>query len=562
MTKRVWLWASGAPKIKNWTGKTDRIYKRLDKMYKATQSQFGSQKPGATHVGVQGKGFTTTILNPNPVVAEKPNVGIVYGGDRSSQSDQIIKEYAQDRGIKIKQVRPKYGEENNIEKRYDKVYEKYSPVAEISIGDEGKVSFGGEYHKYWTDKSFEIKTNLPKQKGVEKLYTRIVDEIEADPNRARQLAGKKYLERRDAQAKKPAGISSFISGENQARLEAIDAQDIKNVKSRHVDESVPVLERRDALPLPDQGEDFSLQSEHDPTTIESSSDFRVVKKLPPFVDLRSKSLSTPDDNPNVSFSPLGEKKKLVTDLSGVQKEKPVVKLKSKGTILPNNIQKIIKSPKIKKQLSSSMQQIATVDLEKEVISDKMGGKQLTVKNNPFSEFFQKQSQETQAKNYDVQDIDENKAQRKELRTLSAIQKLQEKGVSPKKIQNLLASRLTDVDRPSIGSTSDDVKNIPQNELTPKLKKQAIKTKIQEGAYGGEEKHGEMKHWKGSKFKNFLPKGITAFSIFSSLLSPAVGRKQAKDYTKKKDPSVMDTFKMMFPIMGKPKKKFGLNPGDA
>ena len=209
-----------------------------------------------------------------------------------------------------------------------------------------------------------------------------------------------------------------------------------------------------------------------------------------------------------------------------------------------------------------MQQIATVDLEKEVISDKMGGKQLTVKNNPFSEFFQKQSQETQAKNYDVQDIDENKAQRKELRTLSAIQKLQEKGVSPKKIQNLLASRLTDVDRPSIGSTSDDVKNIPQNELTPKLKKQAIKTKIQEGAYGGEEKHGEMKHWKGSKFKNFLPKGITAFSIFSSLLSPAVGRKQAKDYTKKKDPSVMDTFKMMFPIMGKPKKKFGLNPGDA
>ena len=343
MAKRVWLWASGAPKFKGgskerkYTVDRRAIYKRLDTIYKATQSEFGSQKPGATHVGVQGKGFTTTILNPNPVVSEKPNVGIVYGGDRSSQSDQIIKQYAQDRGIKIKQVRPKYGEENNIQKRYDKVYEKYSPVAEISIGDEGKVSFGGEYHKYWTDKSYEVKTKLPKQSGVEKLYTRIVDEIEADPNRARQLAGKKYLERRDAQAEKPKGMSSFINAENQARLEAIDAQDIKNVKTRHVDESVPVLERRDRLPLPDQGEDFSLQSEHDPTVIE-----RVQSSIP--------------------------------------------KLKSKGTILPNNIQKIIKSPKIKKQLSSSMQQIATVDLEKEVISDERGGKQLRVKNNPFSEF--------------------------------------------------------------------------------------------------------------------------------------------------------------------------------
>ena len=526
MAKRVWLWASGAPKFKGgskerkYTVDRRAIYKRLDKIYKATQSEFGSQKPGATHVGVKGKGFTTTILNPNPVVSDKPNVGIVYGGDRSSESDQIIKEYAQDRGIKLKQVRPVYGEENNIQKRYDRVYEKYSPVAEVSIGDQGKVSFGGEYHKYWTDKSFEIKTNLPKQKGVEKLYTRIVDEIEADPNRARQLAGKKYLERRDAQAKKPAGISSYISGENQARLEAIDAQDIKNIKSRYVDESVPVLERRDALPLPDQGEDFSLQSEHDPTSLEELTDYRVS----------GTRISTPDENPNVSYSSLEKKKK------------PVVKLKSKGTILPSNLQKIIKSRKVRSQVSSSMQQIATVDLEKEITSDKRGGKQLTVQ--------------------DEVSIDDNKAQRKELRTLSAIQKLKDKGVHPDKIQNLLARRLTDVDRPSIGSTSDDVKNIPQNKLTPKLKKQAIKTKIEEGAYGGEEKHGEMKHWKGSKFKNFLPKGITAFSIFSSMLSPAVGRIKAKEYTKKKDPSVMDTFKMMFPIMGKPKKKFGLNPGDV
>jgi hypothetical protein len=49
--------------------------------------------------------------------------------------------------------------------------------------------------------------------------------------------------------------------------------------------------------------------------------------------------------------------------------------------------------------------------------------------------------------------------------------------------------------------------------------------------------------------------------------PALGgtiaaRKRAKEYTGKEDPSFMDTMKMMYPVLGKPKKKFGLNPGDA
>jgi len=57
-------------------------------------------------------------------------------------------------------------------------------------------------------------------------------------------------------------------------------------------------------------------------------------------------------------------------------------------------------------------------------------------------------------------------------------------------------------------------------------------------------------------------GLGAFSLFSSLLTPISARKRAKVYTGKKDPSFFDTMKMMYPVLGKPKKKFGLNPGDA
>ena len=56
---------------------------------------------------------------------------------------------------------------------------------------------------------------------------------------------------------------------------------------------------------------------------------------------------------------------------------------------------------------------------------------------------------------------------------------------------------------------------------------------------------------GTKFT----RGIGAFSLLSSILTPVVGRQKAKAYTGKKDPSVMDAFKMTYPkILGLPRKK--------
>ena len=63
------------------------------------------------------------------------------------------------------------------------------------------------------------------------------------------------------------------------------------------------------------------------------------------------------------------------------------------------------------------------------------------------------------------------------------------------------------------------------------------------------KHGSV--GKGIKFT----RGIGAVSILSSILAPIVARKKAKEYTGKKDPSVMDAFKMTYPkILGLPRKK--------
>ena len=62
---------------------------------------------------------------------------------------------------------------------------------------------------------------------------------------------------------------------------------------------------------------------------------------------------------------------------------------------------------------------------------------------------------------------------------------------------------------------------------------------------------------GRKGKTTLP-GVF---IMSDVIRVGAARKRAKEFTQKKDPSFFDTMKMMFPIMGMPKKKHGLNYGD-
>ena len=70
------------------------------------------------------------------------------------------------------------------------------------------------------------------------------------------------------------------------------------------------------------------------------------------------------------------------------------------------------------------------------------------------------------------------------------------------------------------------------------------------------KHGSV--GKGIKFT----RGLGAFNLFSSVLGIARARKEAKQYTQKKDPSFSDTMSMMYPhVLGLPRKKHGLNFGD-
>ena len=62
---------------------------------------------------------------------------------------------------------------------------------------------------------------------------------------------------------------------------------------------------------------------------------------------------------------------------------------------------------------------------------------------------------------------------------------------------------------------------------------------------------------GRKGRTTLP----SLFLMSDVIRVGAARKRAQEFTQKKDPSFFDTMKMMFPIMGKPKKKHGLNFGD-
>ena len=79
-----------------------------------------------------------------------------------------------------------------------------------------------------------------------------------------------------------------------------------------------------------------------------------------------------------------------------------------------------------------------------------------------------------------------------------------------------------------------------------------------GTANVEDKHKKLKFTgKGIKFT----RGLGAFSLGSTVLTPIRGREEAKKFTGKKDPSFMDSMKMIYPFLGKPRKKHGLNYGD-
>jgi len=125
-----------------------------------------------------------------------------------------------------------------------------------------------------------------------------------------------------------------------------------------------------------------------------------------------------------------------------------------------------------------------------------------------------------------------------------------------------AAQPSETSTPARSSTvqSSGLKNVPVPKVTKVEKVKATKAKIAKGPLGGRKAKGKG-WWEGTR-RRVTPVGTGALSLFSDVVRVGAARKKAKQYTQKKYPSVMDTMKMIYPFMGKPKKKFGLNPGDA
>ena len=136
-----------------------------------------------------------------------------------------------------------------------------------------------------------------------------------------------------------------------------------------------------------------------------------------------------------------------------------------------------------------------------------------------------------------------------------------------------------VSEPSRASTTDITKELTKSKVLPKNIHEAIKSKQAKykprsnssqpniikmtkskvsGKWGTPSEHRKSAlKILGNKGKSTLPKAF----IMSDIIRLGAARKKAKEYTQKEDPSFFDTMKMMFPIMGMPKKKHGLNYGD-
>ena len=197
----------------------------------------------------------------------------------------------------------------------------------------------------------------------------------------------------------------------------------------------------------------------------------------------------------------------------------------------------------------SLQDLKPIDLEGEP-SDKGGGGNI---QRHKESYLQKQQD---LLTEDIEDINKQKATYKSIERKNKKLKKQKKPLITGK--SLMTSQRDPLAWDRQSKTLEHISDVDMPKETKAQKDAKVLEKVKEGPYGGKAKHGKMKLRPTSKGVNFT---LGAFGLFSSILTPIRARKEAKEYTGKKDPSFMDSMKMIYPILGKPRKKHGLNYGD-
>ena len=156
---------------------------------------------------------------------------------------------------------------------------------------------------------------------------------------------------------------------------------------------------------------------------------------------------------------------------------------------------------------------------------------------------------------DIADIDEQKSTFKSIERQN--KKLKKQGkpqITGKSLLTRPGSQRDSLKWDRQSKTLEHISDVDMPKETKAQKTAKTVAKVKEGAYGGKAKHGKVRYKLSSKGGNF---SLKSFGLFSTILAPIRGRKEAKQMLKKhgikRDPSVMETLEHTFlPKYARPK----------
>ena len=534
----------------------------------------------------------------------KENVTLIHGGrPEKSIIDKNIVRLGEGTGVKVQSDPldysiPKNAANIRTQKRIDdpnlewhsfdskgklSLKDKYAGYWKNKYGEIGKETTG-EYHKGKTGRLLKFPRStvkddkvIGKQTKETSKFKSLLDEIEDDTNPERQASGVTYAKRLDKWTKENLNIN-MITSKNQGRIDYLESGGVMTKDEKGA-----------------------------PTLIRQQPSFKKEYK----------SIDDFEQNTYVEdTSPIGREGQ--SETAGLTRLP--FKAVNKGTLLTNT-KKIKDSGNLTdKQMAkrnpypqSSMSQIAGSSEYEDYKGQKQeGGRKIEIKNSlkqltDVTDITEEATGEDKAKSgkgierhktshllreQPIKDrVELTRALKRAAPVFKRIAEAKAKAKAstniPRRVKNLkkidvvtrtLAKRIPDrlafdAAQPSDTSTparsttvqSSGLKNVPVPKATKVEKVKATKAKIAKGPLGGRKAKGTG-WWEGTR-RRVTPVGKGNFpfalSTISTLTGVARARKEAKQYTQKKDPSFFDTMKMMNPsVFGKPRKKFGLNPGDA
>jgi len=538
----------------------------------------------------------------------KGNVSLVHGGrPKASTIDRNVIKLGEITGLNVISDPLDFGHKNATGIRNQKRIDNPNLI-HYSYDSKGNLSLKDKYAGYWKNKYGDIgketsgsKLKFPrstlkdgkvigKQTKETSKFKTLLDEIEDDTNPERQASGVTYAKRLDKWTKDNLDIN-MITAKNQGRIDYLELggvmtkdeeglprlireqpsfkREVKSIddfeqKTYVEDTGVTGREGDQRQDVGTRGGASLIRNKVTGKVIEKTKKYRVMGTIltePTVVSVKrtggmtDAEIARKNPYPQSSMSQLGSNQEL-DDYKGQGREV------TRKVELKDNLKQLTDQTDItekgygedKTKSGKGIERHTTSHLIKEQpIKDRVELKRTLEKFSPVFKRLAEAKTKVRAGTNKPKKLQNLKRLDNVARNLA------------KQIPDRLAfdaAQPSDTSTPARSSTvqSSGLKNVPVPKATKVDKIKATKAKIAKGPLGGSKAKGKG-WWEGTR-RRVTPVGTGAFSLFSDVVRVGSARKKAKDYTQKKDPSFMDSMKMIYPFMGKPKKKFGLNPGDA